>query len=327
MKLFAHLAATSVLFAASSATAAPDVVVSIKPIHSLVAAIMEGIATPDLIVESAASPHTFTMKPSNARNVQDADLIFWTGPSMEAFLKKPLDALASDATIVRLDSLEGLVKLPLREGGPFETHDHGSHDHEPESADGHEDDHHAEDQHHHDHQTGGIDTHLWLNPENAKVMATAIETSLAALDPDNAAAYHANLAKLTDKIDELDVEIAATLSPVKNKPFIVFHDAYQYFEEHYGVTVAGSITVSPEVMAGAERIAQIQAKVKELQATCVFSEPQFEPKLVEVVIEGTSARSATLDPLGASLAQGPELYFELMRSIATSLSDCLDDVG
>src|SRR5690606_19621222 len=123
-----------------------------------------------------------------------------------------------------------------------------SHDHEPESADGHEDDHHAEDQHHHDHQTGGIDTHLWLNPENAKVMATAIETSLAALDPDNAAAYHANLAKLTDKIDELDVEIAATLSPVKNKPFIVFHDAYQYFEEHYGVTVAGSITVSPEVM-------------------------------------------------------------------------------
>lgn len=330
MRPAALLLATSALFGPSAVNAAPDVVVSIKPIHSLVASIMQGIGEPALIVEGAASPHTFTMKPSNARAVQGADIVFWMGPGMEAFLEKPLEALASDATVVRLDNVEGLEKLPFREGGAFEAHDHGddhghagSHDH-AEAADGDDHEGHAHGDHgHDDHHHGEFDTHLWLDPANAKAMASAIEKSLAAADPDNASAYAANLDTLNGKIDALDKEITETIAPIKEKPFIVFHDAYQYFESHYGVRVVGSITVSPEVMPGAERVTEIHDKVKELGATCVFAEPQFEPKLIQVVTEGTSAKSGTLDPEGASLMEGPALYFDLMQSIATNLKNCL----
>lgn len=326
MKVPALLLSTSILFGATAANAAPDVVVSIKPIHSLVAAVMEGVGEPALIVEGAASPHTFTMKPSNARAVQEADLVFWMGPNMEAFLEKPLEALASDATVIELDDAEGLTKLPFREGGAFEAHDHGEHE-EAGHGEDHDHDHDHEehsgetDEHSHDH--GEFDTHLWLDPSNAKAMAVAIEKALSAADPENAKAYSANLEALSQKIDALDREIAGMLTPVKDKPFVVFHDAYQYFEDHYGVRVVGSITVSPEIMPGAERVREIQDRIKTLGAACVFAEPQFEPKLIQVVTEGTDARSGTLDPEGATLAEGPDLYFELMRSIATSLNECL----
>ena len=326
MKVPALLLSTSILFGATAANAAPDVVVSIKPIHSLVAAVMEGVGEPALIVEGAASPHTFTMKPSNARAVQEADLVFWMGPNMEAFLEKPLEALASDATVIELDEAQGLTKLPFREGGAFEAHDHGEHE-EAGHGEDHDHDHDHEehsgetDEHSHDH--GEFDTHLWLDPSNAKAMAVAIEKALSAADPENAKAYGANLEALSQKIDALDREIAGMVAPVKDKPFVVFHDAYQYFEDHYGVRVVGSITVSPEIMPGAERVREIQDRIKTLGAACVFAEPQFEPKLIQVVTEGTDARSGTLDPEGATLAAGPELYFELMRSIATSLNECL----
>ena len=326
MKVPALLLSTSILFGATAANAAPDVVVSIKPIHSLVAAVMEGVGEPALIVEGAASPHTFTMKPSNARAVQEADLVFWMGPNMEAFLEKPLEALASDATVIELDEAEGLTKLPFREGGAFEAHDHGEHE-EAGHGEDHDHDHDHEehsgetDEHSHDH--GEFDTHLWLDPSNAKAMAVAIEKALSAADPENAKAYGANLEALSQKIDGLDREIAGMVAPVKDKPFVVFHDAYQYFEDHYGVRVVGSITVSPEIMPGAERVREIQDRIKTLGAACVFAEPQFEPKLIQVVTEGTDARSGTLDPEGATLAAGPDLYFELMRSIATSLNECL----
>ena len=326
MKVPALLLSTSILFGATAASAAPDVVVSIKPIHSLVAAVMEGVGEPALIVEGAASPHTFTMKPSNARAVQEADLVFWMGPNMEAFLEKPLTALASDATVIELDEAQGLTKLPFREGGAFEAHDHGEHE-EAGHGEDHDHDHDHEehsgetDEHSHDH--GEFDTHLWLDPSNAKAMAVAIEKALSAADPENAKAYGANLEALSQKIDALDREIAGMVAPVKDKPFVVFHDAYQYFEDHYGVRVVGSITVSPEIMPGAERVREIQDRIKTLGAACVFAEPQFEPKLIQVVTEGTDARSGTLDPEGATLAAGPELYFELMRSIATSLNECL----
>jgi len=328
MKARALLLASSILLSASAAAAAPEVVVSIKPIHSLVASIMQGVGEPKLIVEGAASPHTFTMKPSNARAVEGADMVFWMGPGMEAFLKKPLEALASDATVVELDDAEGLTKLPFREGGAFEAHEHDDeghgHDHEKTAENDHGHDDHAgeaAEDHHHDH--GEFDTHLWLDPMNAKAMAAAIEKALAEADPENAEAYAANLVSLNGRIDALDKEIAETIAPVKDKPFIVFHDAYQYFEDHYGVRVVGSITVSPEVVPGAERVQEIRQKVQELDAACVFAEPQFEPKLIQVVTEGTDARSGTLDPEGATLTEGPDLYFDLMRSIATNLKACL----
>ncbi|ANL28577.1 Zn-uptake transporter substrate-binding protein ZnuA [Rhizobium phaseoli] len=311
------LAIPALLFAGTMRAAdAPVVVTSIKPIHSLVAAIMQGVGEPELIVDGAASPHTYNLKPSNARALQEAKVIFWTGPGLEAFLEKPLQALGSKANIAELDKAPGLVKLPFREGGAFEPHDDGDdHDHAGET--GHDSDHE------HDHEHGTFDTHLWLDPMNAKAMAAEIATTLVAADPANALTYQANAKALDDRLTALDKEIATTVAPVKDKPFVVFHDAYQYFEHRYGIRVAGSITVSPETIPGAERVSEIHRKVGELGATCVFAEPQFEPRLVNVVIEGTSARSGVLDPEAATLKAGPDLYFTLMRSIAESMKACL----
>ncbi|MGF6176916.1 zinc ABC transporter substrate-binding protein ZnuA [Ensifer sp. 4252] len=331
----ALLFASTILLSSPVAAAGPNVVASIKPVHSLVASIMQGVGEPSLIVEGAASPHTYNMKPSNAAALQAAKVVFWVGPGLEAFLDKPLDALSGGAKVVELGEAPGLAKLKFREGGAFEAHDHGDeghgeeghkhtegeaeHDHAaaPEAA---ADDHdHAHEGHDHD----GFDMHMWLDPQNAKAMAAEIEKTLAEADPDNASAYKANLEKLNQRLDALDKSLTATVAPVKDKPFIVFHDAYQYFEHRYQVRVAGSITVSPEVLPGAERLSQIHAKIKELGATCVFAEPQFEPKLINVVIEGTPAKSGTLDPEAATLDAGPDLYFQLMEGIGTSLKTCL----
>ncbi|MDC7741714.1 zinc ABC transporter substrate-binding protein [Rhizobium sp. BC56] len=302
---------------------APVVVTSIKPIHSLVSAIMQGVGEPELIVDGAASPHTYNLKPSNARALQNAKVIFWVGPGLEAFLEKPLQALGRHASIAALDEAPGLVKLPFREGGAFEAHDDGDehdtasshehHDHDAEAA------HDADDAHDH----GAFDTHLWLDPMNAKAMAAMITTTLVAADPANALTYQGNAKALDDRLDALDAEIRGIVAPVKDKPFIVFHDAYQYFEHRYGIRVAGSITVSPETIPGAERVSEIHSKVGQLGATCVFAEPQFEPRLVDVVIEGTRARSGVLDPEAATLKAGPDLYFTLMRGIASSMKGCL----
>ncbi|TAV90234.1 zinc ABC transporter substrate-binding protein [Rhizobium leguminosarum] len=317
------LAIPALLFAGTMRAAdAPVVVTSIKPIHSLVSAIMQGVGEPELIVDGAASPHTYNLKPSNARALQEAKVIFWVGPGLEAFLKKPLQALGRDASIAELDNAPGLVKLPFREGGAFEPHDDAP---EHESASGQHDEadaaHDADPGHDSDH--GAFDTHLWLDPMNAKAMAAMITTTLVAADPANALTYQGNAKALDDRLDALDTEIKGVVAPVKGKPFIVFHDAYQYFEHRYGIRVAGSITVSPETIPGAERVSEIHRKVGELGATCVFAEPQFEPRLVNVVIEGTRARSGVLDPEAATLKAGPDLYFTLMRGIANSMKDCL----
>ncbi len=311
-------APTLLLSAGTAHAEVPNVVVSIKPIHSLVASIMQGVGEPALIVEGAASPHTYSMKPSNAAALEKANIVFWVGHGLEAFLEKPLESLGSKAKIVELDDAPGLEKLKFREGGAFEAHDDGD-EHEA-GAEGHA---HGEAGHHHD--EGEFDLHLWLDPANAKAMAAEIEKTLAAADPDNAAAYKANLDALNTRLAALDKSLAETVTPIKDKPFVVFHDAYQYFEHRYQVKVAGSITVSPETLPGAARLKQIHEKIVELGATCVFAEPQFEPKLVNVVLEGTSAKSGTLDPEAATLEAGPDLYFQLMDGIGTSLKTCLSN--
>ncbi|OBZ93822.1 zinc transporter [Pararhizobium polonicum] len=308
------LFAPALFLAAGTAHAeVPNVVVSIKPIHSLVSAIMQGVGEPALIVEGAASPHTYSMKPSNASALEKADVVFWVGHGLEAFLEKPLETLGSGAKIVELDDAPGLEKLKFREGGAFEAHDDG---------DEHEAGAHAHEEGHH-HGEGEYDMHLWLDPANARAMAVEIEKTLAVADPDNAAAYKANLDALGTRLDALDKTLTETVAPIKDKPFIVFHDAYQYFEHRYHVKVAGSITVSPETLPGAARLKQIHQKIVELGATCVFAEPQFEPKLVNIVLEGTPAKSGTLDPEAATLDAGPDLYFQLMEGIGTSLKTCL----
>lgn len=287
---------------------APRVIASIKPIHSLAAAVMRGVGAPELLVQGAASPHSYSMRPSDAARLDDAQVVFWIGPALEAFLVKPMASLAGDATVLELEALPGLTLLPPREGGVWAPHGH--------EGEEHEDGDHA-------HEAGGVDAHLWLDPDNAKMIAAAMAETLAKADSAHAEAYRANARDLAARIDALDAELAATLAPVKDRPFIVFHDAYQYFESQYGLAAAGSITVSPDQPPGARRLSEIRATIAERGAACVFREPQFEPKLIELVIEGSGARQGELDPEAASLAPGPELYFEMMRGLARNIAGCL----
>jgi zinc transport system substrate-binding protein len=340
------LATLSAGFLASTTMAAPaldGVVASIKPVHSLVAAVMEGVAEPELLVQGAASPHSYSLRPSEAGALEDAALVFWVGKGMEVFLAKPLETLGGGAKIVELADAHDLVRLEFREGGPFEAHDHDDDHHG--AHEGHEDHDHGEAaRDDHDHDDGGdhdhardeghshddhdhVDAHFWLDPLNAKAFVHEIEEALAEVDPANADAYEANAKAVSAKLDALIAETQSALEPVRGKGFVVFHDAYHYYENRFGIEAAGSITVSPEALPGAQRISEIRAKVAELGATCVFAEPQFEPSLVSVVVEGTGARTGVLDPLGAPIDDGPELYFELIRGITTSLTTCLAEAS
>ncbi|MCB8838985.1 zinc ABC transporter substrate-binding protein [Aurantimonas sp. VKM B-3413] len=296
---FQGLAALALLATtANAAEAAPKVVVSIKPIHSLVASVMQGVGEPMLIVDGAGSPHDYSLKPSQAAALQAADLVFWMGPELETFLAGPIKTIAASASAEKLDTAPGLVKLKPRSGGLFEADDDGDSD-------------------------VPVDPHLWLDPENAKAMASDIATALAKADPENSEHYADNLARLNERLDALVDTTKRELQPIADKPFIVFHDAYQYFDKRFGLNTIGAITISPETAPGAARVAEIRDKIATAGAVCVFSEPEFEPKIVQVVTEGTDAGTGVLDPLGAELAAGPDLYFELISDMSKSLTACL----
>lgn len=307
MKRLAPIALLAALMTVPS-QAAPNVVASIKPLHALVASVMAGVGEPTLIVKGAASPHTYALKPSDADALQSADIVFWTGHGLELFLSDALATLAADAEVVELAEAPDIVLLPVREGGAFEPH---------------ADEEHAEEDDHAEHAHGEGDMHFWLDPANARLMVTQIAETLAAVDPDNASAYAANAQSTNADLVALEAELAATLAPVKAKPFVVFHDAYQYFEQRFGLNLAGSITVTPDVMPGAARIDDLRAKVAELGATCVFAEPNFEPTIISAITEGSAAKAATLDPEGGALTEGSQLYGELLRAMAGSLVVCL----
>lgn len=292
---------------------APKVVVSIKPIHSLVASVMHGVGEPVLLVRGGASPHSYTMKPSDAKALSAADLVVWVGPELEGFLEKPLQANAPKATRLTLMDLKGLTLLQTREGGAWEPHDHGHEGH------GHKDHDHKD----HDDGHDELNTHIWLDPANARAIVSATAEALAAKDPADAEAYRSNADRTLQAIDALDAELKATLAPLKDKPFVVFHDAYQYFEARYDLSAIGSITVSPDRRPSAKRLSAIRAKIAGLNAACVFAEPQFEPTLVRTVVEGTKAKTGVLDPEGADLPEGEALYPTLLRNLAASLRGCL----
>jgi zinc transport system substrate-binding protein len=313
-KLTLSLAAFATLLLTGTAMAAPAVVASTKPIHSLVSAVMGEIGTPALIVKGSASPHTYSLRPSDAAALESADVVFWTGHGMELFLAEALESLSTNANVVELAEAPGIELLPVREGGAFEAHAHGEEDHDHD---------HGDEEHDHEDEHGEGDMHFWLDPENAKLMVAEIAAVLSEADPDNAAVYAANAELEQARLDALAAELTATLAPVADKPFIVFHDAYQYFETRFGLTVAGTVTVSPEVMPGAARIDELRAKVGELGATCVFAEPNFEPVIVGTIVEGTAARAGVLDPEGSALTEGPDLYPQLLRNLAAGLVECL----
>ncbi|WP_350333613.1 zinc ABC transporter substrate-binding protein [Coralliovum pocilloporae] len=358
-----------ILLQPSGAVAAdsdPSVVVSIKPLHSLVAQVMGDTGQPTLLLDGNASPHTYTMRPSQARSLADADLVFWIGHELETFLEKPLETIASKAAQHAMMDATGVAARPFREGhdhhdedGDHDDHakgeehkdhddhhdhekhakkdDHGHDDHGHDDHKDHDDhDKHAEkDEHGHDddkehgdhdghnHAEGSLDPHIWLDPVNAKHMVDAIAKALSEQNPSKAEVYKANAAKAVDMLDELTKEVASKLEPVHEKRFVVFHDAYQYFEDRFDLKSAGAITLHPDRSPGAEQLSEVRHTIEELGATCVFAEPQFEPKLVTTVVEGTPARSGTLDPLGATITEGPALYGTLIRNMAKSIRDCL----
>lgn len=299
--LLAALLATAALPTTASAVA-PDVVVSIKPLHSLVASVMKGVAEPVLIIKGSSSPHTYNMKPSDAAAVADAAIVFWGGESLEHFLVKPLQTLAAGAKSIALLDAPGVKQLSPREGGTFDP-----------DRDGDEVHAHGEE----------VDPHFWLDPENARAAVKEIAATLEKADPENAATYAANATATDAELAAMEERIAAELKPVEGKPFIVFHDAYQYFEKRFGLAAAGSVTVAPEVQPGAARIAEIEQKVRSLGAVCIYSEPQFEPKLVETISAATGARKGVLDPVGSDLEAGPGLYQTLITNLANSLKGCL----
>lgn len=300
----------------------PKVLVSIKPVHGLVAAVMQGVATPALLVKGAASPHTYQFRPSDARALEQAGLIIWVGESFESFLEKPLDALSSKARIVEVAELPGVSTLPAREGGVWAPHDHGDAGHEDHDHKHDAHDHDAHDHDAHDHEEA--DGHLWLSPANAKAMARGFADVLTQMDAANAARYSANAEALIQRIDATDADLAAKLKPVADQPFIVFHDAYQYLEQAYGLTAAGSITVSPDRQPGAQRIKDLRKVLADRKVACVFSEPQFEPRLVKTIVEGAKGVGAgVLDPLGADIAEGPDAWFTMMQRNGDALVGCL----
>lgn len=306
-RALASLALLVGLWGSPAAAEVPKVVVSIKPIHSLVAAVMQGVGEPTLLVRGGASPHDYALKPSDAKAIKEADIVVWVGEALESFLARPMANRSKKTQEIELMYAAGLLVLEPREGGAWEAHAHGKvHDH-------------SKHQGHH----GDINMHLWLDPMNAKEIAEIAAVALASRDKANAATYKANAAALGQRLDALDAELKAALAPVREKRFMVFHDAYQYFEKRYGLNAAGSIMVNPDRPPSAKRLALIRDRVKALGATCVFAEPEFEPKLVKTVVEGTQARMGVLDPEGAAIPEGPELYPTLMRNLAKGLTECL----
>lgn len=294
-------ALAAIVLAAPAAAAVPEVVASVRPVHAVAAAVMDGVGTPKLLLGNAASLHAYALKPSEARLLARADIVVWVGPQLEAFLAKPVSALAGKAQIVRLLDAPGVAALPAREGGLWEADAH-------EGA---------------AREAAALDGHIWLNPVNAIAMANAIAEVLATRDPVNADAYWANVQTFTRDATALDRDLHVRLAPVRAKPFLVFHDAYQYFEARYRLAALGSVSVTPDQPPGARRLAAIQDRLRGAGPVCLFAEPQFEPRSVQMLIEGTGARTGVLDPEGTGLESGPGLYFSLMRGLADALLECL----
>lgn len=339
MKSWQTAALATILAIGSGGAHAVEVVTSVRPIHSLVASVMEGSGTPLLLLENDSSPHTASLKPSQARALADADVVFWVGPDMETFLAGALENTAEKAAVVALAEADGVERLRVRDAEHFDAHDHGDddhdahddddeHDHEGhDDHDGHGDDHDADHEAHDDHDDdhGAYDAHIWLDPLNARAMVETIAVALVEADPANADLYVANARATRARLAGLVDELQATLEPVAGRPFIVFHDAYQYLEVRTGLTAVGALSVNPEVTPGARHLRELRETIVDLDAVCVFAEPQFPSGTVRVVTEGTPARTAVLDPLGSHIDAGPDQYPAMMREMAAAIRACLED--
>ena len=356
----------------SSAEAEPKVVTSIKPIHSLVSYVMDGVGRPDLLVDGSSSPHTFQLKPSHATMLQEADIVFWIGEDLESFLETPLDSIAASAKRVTLMDSDQIELLKFREKNVFDDH-HDDHYHDDDHHDDHDDDddHHHHDHHHddnrhgdhddrhgdhddheehdehdeheghddheehadghddhdeheghddHGHHHGEHDIHFWLDPKIAKTIVSIASEELSAIDPANKSIYSSNAANAINDLDQLIDDTRSKIN--SDATYIVFHDAYQYFEQRFGIEVIGALTVNPEVLPGAKQLAEIREVIEHESVNCLFSEPQFNPSIAETIASDTGIKSAVLDPLGAELEPGKDLYFDLIGDMASSFENC-----
>ncbi|MGC1497029.1 MAG: zinc ABC transporter substrate-binding protein [Sulfitobacter sp.] len=349
------------LSAAPAFADVPKVATDIAPIHSLVSQVMNGVGTPDLIIPANASPHGYAMRPSEARNLAQADVVIWVGPTLTPWLDGPVETLAATAAHLVLADVPQINVLAFREGSGFGAHDHGheeghqdehaeddhedhadGHDDHKEHADGHEDhaddhdghdDHedHADEDGHDDHQEnakeaghdGMKDPHLWLDPGNASIWLMAIADQLAIVDPENADTYRDNAKQGQVAIALQEKAIAAQLAPVVGTPFIVFHDAFHYFEAHFEVEAVAAVSTGDAAKPGAARIASLRADLSDSGVHCAFTEPQIDASLLGTVTEGLDVKLGVLDPLGADLPLGPGQYAALLGAIADSMAVCL----
>ena len=319
-----HLISTLIGILAFSTISKADlkVVTSIKPIHSLASYIMDGVGSPGLIVDGYNSPHNFQLKPSHAKMLEQADIIFWVGEDLENFLEKPLDTIAKKAEKIELLEIKGIKKLKFRERNIFEEHDDHGHDAKKEEHDDDDDHgHDAKKEEHDDHEGHGhgeYDPHIWLDPINAKVILSEITEHLIENDSKNASTYKSNLAKALVEIDKLIIDVITETNT--DLSYVVFHDAYQYYENRFNVNILGAMTVNPDVMPGAEQIHEIHEVIEHDNVSCILSEPQFNPDIIKSIAKDTNVKTGVLDPLGANLKPGKDLYFDLIRNMSASFN-------
>lgn len=302
-------AVAAALFGCAAMADGVRVVADIAPVHSLVARVMQGVNSPTLVLRAGDSPHDFALRPSTAKALQDADVVFWVGHVLTPSLEDTLGTVAENATIIELSETDGVTQLAYREGAVFDD-DHG---------DDHSDDHHND--HDHEHDADGLDPHMWLDPENASVWLTEIARVLQAEDPQNASIYEVNAKAAQKEMALLTQQTQSLLAPFKGESFVVFHDAYQYFENRFGLNAAGAILIAGGDAPSAARLRQVGEEISHEGITCVFSEPQFDSRIVSAV--SSHANTAELDPMGVDIQTGPDHYPALIRNLAQSVANCL----
>lgn len=289
----------------------PRVATDIAPVHGLVARVMMGVGSPDLVVQPGASPHGYSMRPSEAKALSQADFVFWIGDALTPWLEGSIETLAANAQVVELLHVDGVIELPFREGARFAHHEEDNHEEEGHGEEGHD-----------DHEHEGVDPHAWLAPDNGKLWLDLIAAELAQFDPENAATYLANAELGRAEIDDAVASIDTALDPLRSGGFVVFHDAYQYFEASFDLSALGAISLSDATAPSPSRIAEVRDIVADLGVSCVFSEPQFNPGLVATVLDGTGAKTAVIDPMGTALPLGPQFYPALLLDLGQRMADC-----
>ncbi|MFM5620970.1 zinc ABC transporter substrate-binding protein ZnuA [Aeromonas veronii] len=306
------IALFTALLAVSLPVRAIEVLTTIKPLGFIAAAITDGVSEPKVLLPTGASPHDFSLRPSDIRNINSAGLVVWVGPELEGFMAKPL---ANHPHALALTQVEGMPLFNYATQDSHDSHDHDDHDHAAHEHGDHDEGHEG---HHHE----GVDPHIWLGPTQAKVIAKAIASELGKLDPANQARYDANLAAFDTEVDAKDKVIAGQMKAVNEKGYFVFHEAYGYWERHYGMSSKGHFTVSPERRPGAKTLVDIRKALEEKQASCIYAEPQFSPAVIESVARNTGAKVLLLDEVGELVPLGPDGYPQFMQQLADAFAQC-----